>query len=106
MSHARRIIFAVFVIVSVAIPGLRGTGASTAGKDIPKSVPPAAIDTPANLVLVKRDWCEELCEEKCVNKGGCRTYTSVGCTCYWVCANDDDGMDSCGGAIGIKICDG
>lgn len=66
--------------------------------------PPAPADEPRPpaLTLVKADWCRDVCNDEC--GGECDESVSVGCTCYWVCENGEDGSRICTSTIPMMVC--
>lgn len=94
MSHTRTV--ALFLSLAGLIIGV--TQSSSASDDRG-----ALLDGAPSLTLVKADWCNDACNDQC--GGDCADAFSVGCTCYWLCGNGEDGHSVCGAAaVPVTIC--
>jgi len=99
MSHTRKIALVLLLAVA-AIGGLQQSSSATA--IVVDETP--AMQLASGFTLVK-GWCGDICATSCAGSGDCLDSRTVGCTCYWVCGNQEEGSQICTGAIGVKICD-
>jgi uncharacterized protein with HEPN domain len=56
----------------------------------------------ASGFVLAEGWCSDICDTEC--GGECAQARTVGCTCYWVCENQESGEQICTGATGVRIC--
>jgi len=93
MSHTHAV--ALFLSLALLTLGVgQGSSASVDRSTVLAGTP--------GFTLVKADWCRDACRQGCA--GQCEDAFSVGCTCYWLCQNGEDGETICMGAIGVQIC--
>ena len=95
MSRTRTFALVVLV-VSIAV-----LGASQQSSALAEFLPEVDLSDTGSYTLVK-GWCSDICDSEC--NGECATAEAVGCDCYWLCENGDDGRSLCVGAIGVKVC--
>ena len=88
----------VLIVIAATIGALQQSSVSA---DV---LPTVDLSNAATYTLVE-GWCSEACDDECARRNSaCQSATAVGCTCFWLCENGDDGESYCGGAIGVKIC--
>ena len=97
MPRTRTLALVLFVIAAT----LGALQQSSVSADV---LPTVDLSDAATYTLVE-GWCNDKCDQECgwLNSA-CDQATAVGCTCFWLCENGDDGESYCGGAIGVKIC--
>jgi len=97
MSRTTRRIALALLLVVAATHGLqqRTPAASIAAGE------QAVVQLASGFTLVG-GWCSDVCDDQCPS--GCAQSRTVGCTCYWVCENQEEGSQICTGAVGVKIC--
>ena len=98
MSRTTRRIALALLLAVAATYGLQqrttATTTPTAGEH-------PAVQLASGFTLVE-GWCSEICDDQCPS--GCAQARTVGCTCYWVCENQEEGSQVCTGAVGVRIC--
>ena len=93
---ARRIAFVLLLVVAAS----RGLQQRTPAAAVVDGGPPD-VQLTAGLTIVE-GWCSDICDAQCPS--GCAQARTVGCTCYWICEDQDEGSQICTGSVGVKIC--
>ncbi len=97
MSHTRKVALFLSLVAVVAAGSWQQSSASV-------SVIHASDVELAAYSLVAAP-CGRACETQCTAHDGCDDWFTIGCNCYWLCMDGNDGSQICIGAIGVKICD-